>query len=806
MAKPRYLSKATQSNRGKNLGILRRVDVTTLPKKEQKKLIAFALRIQDLVYADDAGVLFDDVLSAAVEELRKKPWELRTAMHQFRRYHAAYAEEHPANAFTPVLRKPARRTATESDDRSSDTVEAPAKRPPTRGTPIALVPEPEQTRIRAFAERINELNKLKQALGRVPHGERERAAAEFGCTPDWISKNMRLQKAYVAAYPDEPFYNAHTPRQIGRPKGRTVPDEVRETIEQARVNKRWLSRNGAGGYDEIDHVIEKKLIHSLIVERFGAIHSESTTYRVISDYEERRAARVAVADNDIGGIQNHLPTISNKARGPGERAQFDARPFPVVVDNDGVPCTVHGMFVFDDATGYIASWELLPAKRLDGDGEIYRQTFKDQVSRATVARGVMQVGRFRSFYADHGYEPLEKYMVFMVAPGEDPTQLLHSRVARPRGRGKVERGLQLVDGFLKTRPSYVRERDFRRSRTKKRARLSTFAQFYEDFAAYVHHWNHDPAPGGGPSRADLLKQGPSYFLTPPAPENLAMFAMSNRTEQRAFRRDGDVCFWLDAQGYEPYRRDAALYKQFSDLSSRGDKIEINVFDFGMQAQDRIVLFSLDGQKTWELAVPAGRSALSSRRHTELLIEVEQQLAREDAASLDAFFQKIILGSTKGPLVLNGLARERTFYYHQSVANELPSEEQLAQLDEILHLPKSPEHEPIVEGEAQTHNADGTAGTQGEAQTHDTVGSIDAKGAPIQSPSPARTGSRAAKEGRSRQSKRTATSAQQPGIGQPTDPTTNSSQDAAPVSSRPSSIVKAPNILEQLLKRRQQRDE
>ncbi len=393
MAKPRYLSKAKQSNRGKYLGVRRRVNVTTLPKKEQNKLIAFVLRIQELVHADDAGVLSDDALSTAAEELRKKPWELRAAMHQFRRYHAAYSEEHPANAFTPVLRKPAHRTATDQGDLLSDAVEASTKRPPTRGTPIALVPEPEQIRIRAFAERINELNKLQQALGRVPPGERERAAAEFGCTPDWISKNMRLQKEYVAAYPDEPFYNAHTPRQIGRPKGRTAPDEVREVIEQARVNKRWLSRNGAGGYDEIDAVLEKKRIHSLIVERFGAIHSESTTYRIIRDYEERRAARVAVADNDIGVLQNHLPTISNKARGPGERARFDARPFPVVVDNDGVLCTVHGMLVFDDATDYIASWELLPAKRLDDDGEIYRQTFKDQVSRATVARGVMQVGR-----------------------------------------------------------------------------------------------------------------------------------------------------------------------------------------------------------------------------------------------------------------------------------------------------------------------------------------------------------------------------------------------------------------------------
>jgi hypothetical protein len=434
MAKPRHLSKATRSNKGKRLGVRRRMDVTALTKKQQKELIAFALRIQALVEAEDRGELSDDTLLSAAAELRKKPWELRAAIKQFRNYHTTYRDQHPANAFTPLPSNSAQQPTEPGDTLPESTADS-ARRRPTKGTPIALIPEPEQSHIRAFAERIHSLNQLKQALGRVPHGERERAAAEFGCTPDWISKNMQLQKEYVAGYPDEPFYNAHTPRQAGRPKGRTAPDEVREAIELARVNKRWLSRNGAEGYDEIDNVIEKKLIHSLIVEHFGAIHSASTTYRIIRDYEERRAARVQVAENDPGVLQNHLPTISNKARGPGERAQFDARPFPVVVNNDGVLCTVHGMLVFDDATGYLASWELIPAKRIDDEGEIHRQTFKDQVSRATVARAVMQVGRFRIFYADHGYESFKQYMVFMVAPGEDHTSLIHSRVARPRGRG-----------------------------------------------------------------------------------------------------------------------------------------------------------------------------------------------------------------------------------------------------------------------------------------------------------------------------------------------------------------------------------
>lgn len=794
MAKPRHLSRASQSNRGKNLGPRRRRDVTSLHKKQQRELTSFALRIKDLVDADEAGALSDDALLVAAEELRKKPREIKEAMEQFRNYHAVYPEQHPANAFTPMTETPARQQTPQQDDLSFEPTTAPVKRVPPKGMPIALVPEPEQSKIKAFAERINGLLILKATLGRIPRGERERAATEFGCTPNWVFKSIQAQREYIAAYPDEPFYNAHTPRPVGRPKGRAASEEVREVIEHARINKRWLTRNGAGGYDEIENILEKKHIHSLIVEHFGAIHSRSTTYRIIRDYEERRAARVQVAENDPGVLQNHLPTISNKARGPGERAQFDARPFPIVVDNDGVHCTVHGMLVVDDFTGYIASWELIPAKRLDDNGEIYRQTFRDQLSRATVARGVMQVGRFPSFYADHGYEALKGYMLFMVAAGEEPTQLVHSRVARPRGRGGIERGLQLVDEFLRTRPYFVRERDFRRSRAKKRSEIPAYARLREDFAAFVHHWNHDPAPGSGPSRAELLKQGPSFFLTPPAPENLAMFALGQRREQRDARRDGDIWFRLDGRGYEAHRRDNEIYEQFANLSSRGGKIDLLVFDFDVNTQESIVLFSLDGQRTWQLAVPAGTGEMSGRRHTELLTNVEQRLAHDDDASLDNFFQKIILGSTKGPLVLNGLARERRFYHHEpQPPTELPSEQRLALIDEMLFLPRDTEPEPPA------------AASSSQASSNQTASVDSTESDPAEASSS--KASRAHRIGRSRQGKAPTRSARQHSVDAPNSNAESESSSTPPAfdTPPPAAPAKAPNIINQLLKRRQQGD-
>lgn len=573
---------------------------------------------------------------------------------------------------------------------------------PGKGKPLALVSEPEQTRIKAFAERIKALNDLKQAFGRVPKGECQQAA-EFKCSAKWIMKSMRLQREYLMAYPDEPFYHAHTPRQEGRPKGRMVSDEVRNAIELARVNQRWLSRDGSGGFDEIDTTLEGKLIHSLVLEHFGVDFHLRTTYRILDDYRQKQAVRIQVADYGVSSLQNNMPTIDNRPSAPGERAQFDIRPLPCYVNYDGIICTVHVLVVFEDFSGYIASHALIPGKRLDDDGEVCKQTFTTQMSRAVVAQAVMNVGRFRILYADHGFEALHKFMPFMRSVDEPGTSLIHSRVERPRGRGYVERGLQLIDGFLKLRPNYIKEREFRRKYKDSIANARTFEQCCEEFAAYVEGWNNDLAPDGGPSRADVMKQGTTMFLSAPAPEDLAIFAMSQQRVKRTLNRDGSAWFSVDAQTYEAASHSAELYKELTNLSSRGEKLDVLVFDFGIKDAEKIVLFSTDGEHTWHLAVPSGMRGVSGRRHTEAMKQVEQHLDKSDASHLDTFFKKIILGSAKGPLVINAFARNRHFYHHGSPADidlkemQPSREEENTQASPIKGSQEDPAGKPIEHG-------------------------------------------------------------------------------------------------------------
>jgi hypothetical protein len=537
---------------------------------------------------------------------------------------------------------------------------------------------------------------LQDTLGPLPPGILAEVARAHGCSEPWVSKSIGKQRIYCEFYPDHDYVRAHTPKPVGRTKGRQSSPEVINAIQTARVNRTWLSRDGAGGYSEIDNVIEKRLIHSFVEQTYGLVHSERTTYRIIKDYEQRHAARVAVADEgDASILQEHLPAIANRAkiRGPGERCQFDIRPLPVVVDNDGVESTVHAMLVIDDATERITSWELVFVRYIDENSEIQTQNFDGQTCRATVARSSLEIdGRYRIYYADNGFREIKRYQHFIVAPGEDPTRIVFRRRYRARGGGGVEVGQQIMDSFLKTRPYYVRERDFRRSRKKSRKNLKPAADLQTDFAQYIWHWNNDDDPKGGPSRMARWNAGPNLTLTAPSPTNLAMFALSQWRDTREPRQDSDCWFTLNSVAYVGARPDPELYERFSDLSIRRSKLEskkkqeadikLCVFEFGGIPPQRLVLFSLDDEETWELAVPAESRSLSWQRHNRMLMEVEQRLEHGDSDDLNDFFIRAILRSANAPLVIDGLSRKRQFYAYQpdEGQNEVSVGSNSAQLD------------------------------------------------------------------------------------------------------------------------------
>ena len=717
-----------KQNRGRKSGVAARIDISEVEISEQIQIINFTRYIQALITTKskvDAPTFAEKAFEVA-QQLKKTPSEIHKAIQQYQKYRQRYPDQPPENAFTSIAPKNYRRpVANTVNTRIQST-----KKQPRQGIHISLLPEAQQTEIKAFAERIRACIELQDQFGFIPNGEREKAASELGCTPDWISKSIKIQRAYTVAYPDEPFYNAHTPRQRGRSKGRQVHPEIRESIEDARINRKWLSVNGDGEVDKIEGQITQGLIHSLVTQKFNSPHSKSTTARIIRDFEQSHSLHTAIADTDASALQHYTPAIRNKVSHPGERAQFDARPLPIVVKYKDIVCTVHIMLCIDEASEYIASWDIIPSKNVDDEQQVFNQTFNSQLSRSVVARGVLATGRYQEFYCDHGYESLRPYMHFMLAPDEAPTRLTHSKAGAPRARGLVEWAVKSLDPFLKTRPGFYSEATFRRSRKAAMRKLRTFEDFYTDCAAFIHHWNHDAGKNNTPSRAERLAMQ-SAFLSVPKPLNLAMFAMANEKETRVLHISGKGWFTLNNIWYEAAYPNAELYEQFSVAARQERKAEIFCFTLGFSAPENIVLFSLDNGIRWHVAAPTGTATLSGRRHAELLSELERKIAQDNRHRSTAFFQKIIMNEGRESWVINGLARDQYFYQHAPHSPPPSVEERLQQIDEMVYAPQiAPENADI---QAHSEKAAANPARGKRRKRRETPPEVEAPAKPVDPP-------------------------------------------------------------------------
>src|SRR5689334_315900 len=150
MAKPRHLTKASnKSNRGKQLPPRKRIDVSKLPKSERMRLTEYGLKIKELVDQERiSGVpVPDDEADLAAAQLHETRRGLSDAMNQYQRYHSAYPNQHPANAFTPVLNAQNRHKGGAVENEAEFSDRRKQAQLPRKGISIILVSEPLKSEI-----------------------------------------------------------------------------------------------------------------------------------------------------------------------------------------------------------------------------------------------------------------------------------------------------------------------------------------------------------------------------------------------------------------------------------------------------------------------------------------------------------------------------------------------------------------------------------------------------------------------------------------------------------------------------------
>lgn len=701
MGRKRRTDKVDRTIRGRKIGTRHRVDISTIEDRVRRdEIISFANRIQAL-----AGLQVQDeplpahLLHEATSQLSMGDDEVIRHINHFIAYHEKYPGEHPANAFTPIDRK--ERTSNENGSAASD--DPPPKQKLIRRRPhinsITDTHLREQYIIEA--NEYQRLNEEEDLYKRLLPGSLAAAAKKLGVTRDWVEKKRKHLREYHQDYPDDPLGTSvvplpRGPQQQGRLNGgKTSTDaeaqrsEIIRNIEDAYTNRQWYSRKGDANhrteqYTQIqDTLIGPRLIYELIKKKYGDIVSESTVWRIIDDFRRRNPTRVHAAREDINDArQNFFPFTDNDVSGSSERIQIDIRPLPIRVQLEGmVDTTVYVAWIIDDFSRAVLEYEIITRKTFGPDKQIERQDFTCKQIRILIARFIIKTGkRPRIIYVDEGTqfaEALARYMSFLKAPGEDVTVLRHRRGAR--GGGKAERSLQMIDRFLETQRGYVRGSNYRRSyeRTKPRD-LSTFEDFKTNFATFVHHWNNDLAPDGGPSRWQVWDGGPDKGLSPPPNFHLIAFASGERHETREW--DGGF-FKIDNQRWFPAEPSVGLYEKLADAKKREEEIPIIV---SVLDNETFVFFRLEGGTEWHEAIRKGTKRQSDRKHQNLLNTLEHDISNDNRRRAADFFDRTIRGDGSKPLVLDGLSRERRFVY---LDETLPPEQRSSSQQHTNTMPR-----------------------------------------------------------------------------------------------------------------------
>src|SRR5262249_46505877 len=106
----RKINRLTPSSPRRSLRPRKRQDISTMPEPEHSRLKVLAEVIRNLLtHKTDEGTIPERVLELVAFEQELAPYELLKRVSQFEAYHETYPNQHPANAFTPLL--PGRTTA-----------------------------------------------------------------------------------------------------------------------------------------------------------------------------------------------------------------------------------------------------------------------------------------------------------------------------------------------------------------------------------------------------------------------------------------------------------------------------------------------------------------------------------------------------------------------------------------------------------------------------------------------------------------------------------------------------------------------
>ncbi len=464
--------------------------------------------------------------------------------------------------------------------------------------------------------------------GELPHRKRKQAAKDYGVTPRRVSQLLNEYVAYAELYGAEYAVDYFRPLPVGRKHGTTMTDR-----QQAAVRFALLKRARMVVIEDERHVkdIEYSLrdvynfARAICDEAGDPLPSEDTVGRFIRVIKE---SHPTVHELGLWGQdaveRKFIPKRANKVYRADARWQSDARDLPLYVLVDGQPCPVCLLIMYDDFTGYIIWWKLVAKIYREDNGRQHRINFTLRDVCSLFATAMYITGRMPDeLYTDNGsqYIALRALLPYLInSQGKFPI-MVNSRPGKPWGRGKVERGLGLVNELLKRLPGSYKKGD-RQSINKARSEALPLEQVIKIFAEHFDHVNKRPQRRK-PSRHD---QYWSAISSPrPSFAKMVHLDIESAPDWAPINHNG---FNKLGQAYEPKLREddtnRDVYRLWLDAATSSKPIRIYPLklDIGWRIEMHLV-----GEKdeAWLEAVPK-----ESQPSEETLHNHDQRAALKDA--------------------------------------------------------------------------------------------------------------------------------------------------------------------------------
>ncbi|NNJ11573.1 transposase family protein [Chloroflexales bacterium ZM16-3] len=282
-------------------------------------------------------------------------------------------------------------------------------------------------------------------------GERNKAATALGVSV-WTIDN------WVDAYLADPRVESLADKQPGREKGRMLSSEQEDIACFFFINPKLNTVYPDGRPDNIPEIANVKYIYA-VIQKFcpEPKWTIDTLRRYLNDLKAEHPLVIDRAHKGENYLRNKLlPARKNNVDRPNQRWQMDARPLPIYVNYDGMICTVTLLQMIDDYSWYPVRHRLIPRKIRDEEGLPKGADFTSgDVGILLASAMYYEQIRPEDLYTDNGSQiiAIEEFLEDLTDENETLIRMRNSIPGRPRGRGKIEKFLGLMDELLKDLPA-----------------------------------------------------------------------------------------------------------------------------------------------------------------------------------------------------------------------------------------------------------------------------------------------------------------------------------------------------------------